>query len=182
MTKGMPAAGPNLMVAASAAGFSRRLVAEGAASENAVPASSGPGKAQESGFRRGGVPQALRPRWHLPRIPALSRVSAPFILFLASTAASASGPATFGDIESRMIGDRTLDAEQDLARRLAPPGAAIADVSDALVKAGAYYISTTRTGRLKFLYSGRETYVTITVVVEGEVVRSVTVDRQTLGG
>jgi hypothetical protein len=81
-----------------------------------------------------------------------------------------------------MIGDRTLDAEQDLARRLAPSGAAVADVRDALVKAGAYYISTTKTGRLKFLYSGRETYVTITVVVEGEVVRSVAVDRQTLGG
>jgi hypothetical protein len=55
-------------------------------------------------------------------------------------------------------------------------------VSDALVKAGAYYIYTTKTGRLKFLYSGRETYVTIPAVVEGEVVRSVSVDRQTLGG
>lgn len=103
-------------------------------------------------------------------------------LALGAPVSAAREPASFIEIEHVVGEDGIRDAEQSLVERIAGPGVAIQQARAALEEAGASYVRTSKAGRMEFIYSAPETFVTVILHNDGAVVTSVEVKRQTLGG
>jgi hypothetical protein len=103
-------------------------------------------------------------------------------LALGAPVSAAREPASFIEIEHVVGEDGIRDAEQKLVERIAGPGVAIEEARTALENAGASYVRTSKAGRIEFLYSAPETFVTIFLHSDGSVVTAIRVKRQTLGG
>lgn len=103
-------------------------------------------------------------------------------LALGTPISAAREPASFFEIEHVVGEDSIRDAEQKLVERIAGPGVTIGQARAAPEQAGAWYVRTSKAGRVEFLYSAPETFVTVTLLNDGAVVTSVEVKRQTLGG
>lgn len=122
------------------------------------------------------------------RSAALAALAASVVVLSSAPALAGVTPAgqSFNDIEFRLADDDALAAEQALAARLAPQGLDLKAARKALIEAGARFVGADAQGDLRFVYSTTEMKddvladVMVTVVVhhDGDVIRSVIVQRE----
>lgn len=96
--------------------------------------------------------------------------------------AATAPPTSFFEIEHVVGEDGIQEAEQSLVERSAGRGVAIDRARAGLEAAGAWYVRTTKAGTIEYMYAEPETFVTVTLRLDGGVVASAKVTREALGG